>query len=181
MLIGITGPTGAGKDTAAEYLSSLLKIPHISGGDTLRKMLSQAGLDPIKTAIGDFGTFLRTHYGSDIVIKTAITNTSTKEIIFSGFRAPVEAQAIHDLGGKIIYIDAPTDARYLRVANRHKTHEVTDMGTLKQIDQQEHASNHPLAERLNDVRDMADVVIVNDQDLASLYKKLDDYAASLKD
>ncbi len=34
--IGITGPSGAGKDTASAYLAQRHGIPHVSGGDTLR-------------------------------------------------------------------------------------------------------------------------------------------------
>ncbi len=63
MIIGITGPAGAGKDSAADYLAKKMDAPHISGGDLLRELLRGMGLDPKKSAIGDFGTFLRTHYG----------------------------------------------------------------------------------------------------------------------
>lgn len=77
MIICVTGPAGVGKDTAAEYLARQFHAPHVSGGDMLRGMLRVAGLEPKKSAIGDFRTFVRDHYGADAILRMAIAKADS--------------------------------------------------------------------------------------------------------
>jgi dephospho-CoA kinase len=178
MIIGITGPSGAGKDTSADYLAAVLDAPHASGGDVLRDMLRAIGLPPKKSAIGDFGTFLRTHYGPAVVPERAIQKfADAKNIIVSGFRSPAEAQYIKDQGGVIIYIQAPDTVRHQRISERQREHEDTSAEFLQKLDQQEHSSTQPMAENLELVRDLSDEVVSNDGSLDELHYKLDDIVA----
>lgn len=99
MIIGITGPSGAGKDTAAEYIEKEYGFKHVSGGDILREKLQSIGLEPKRTVLGDFGTFIRTHYGADAVLKMVKERADGEVIVTTGFRSIEEARIIAGSAG----------------------------------------------------------------------------------
>jgi dephospho-CoA kinase len=174
MIIAITGPAGAGKDIAAEYVTQRLGAQHVSGGDVLRSMLSEIGLEPKKSAIGDFGTFIRTHYGIDaILLKVLEMAKNSEHLVNSGFRSPAEGLLIHQHGGKILYIDAPVELRHERISARNRGDEDISLEALREQDKKEYDSKHPMAENLTAVKKMADDIVMNDRSLQELNKKLD--------
>lgn len=179
MIIAITGPAGSGKDTVADYIAKKLNIPHVSGGDILRDMLTSLGLDPKKSALGPFGTFLRSQYGPDIIFQRVLAQTNGgQDLVNSGLRSLSEASAVKEKSGQIVYIDAPETTRHDRIVSRQRAGEV-DAGLLKQLDKQESASRLIVGENLIKVKAMADTIIVNDGSLAELYKELDDFCNRL--
>jgi dephospho-CoA kinase len=176
MNIGITGPLGAGKDTAADYLAKKINGKHISGGDILREMLTTIGVEPKKSALGDFGTFLRTHYGKDFITNRYYEMVEAgQHLIANGFRSVVEAEGHKAHGALILYIDAPDTLRHARVGSRGRSDDSAHADDLKRLDAQEHASTAAMAENLGTVRHLADVVIMNDGTLEELHAKLDDF------
>lgn len=180
MIIGITGPLGAGKDTVADYIAKRTGGAHVSGGDVLRHMLTTIGLDPKKTALGDFGTFLRTHYGHDVIIQAVLRQTKgAKHSISSGFRSPVEAQAIKDRGGVIVYIDCPDTVRHDRVIRRNRAHDTATIEAALKLDKQEGVGDSLVTENLAEVRKLVDYTIVNDGTPEELYKKVDQLIVDL--
>lgn len=180
MVIGITGPLGAGKDTAADYIAEKINGRHVSGGDILREMLQTLGLEPKKSALGDFGTFLRTHYGGDFITNKYYENISDEQhLIANGFRSVVEAKGHKAHGALIVYIDAPDAVRHARIGTRGRTHDSVYADDLKRLDKQEHASTAAMAENLGAVKHLADVTIVNDGSLEELHARLDAFIEDL--
>lgn len=174
MIIGISGPAGAGKDTAASYITQRLGIEHISGGDVLRNMLSELGLKPTKNAVSDFGTFLRQHYGADFIIRAVIAKTqNADDFINSGLRTVEECQIIQANGGKVMYIEAPSSLRYQRITNRNRGGEQTDIQSLQKQDEKEANAGVELAENLNAVRSIADDIVMNDASIEALREQLE--------
>lgn len=174
MIIAVTGKIGAGKDVASAYVERHLPAKHVSGGDVLREMLTSIGLEPKKSALGDFGTFIRSHYGGDAsVLKVLEKAGQNDDIIISGIRSPHETQLVHQHSGKILYIEASDNIRYPRIINRQRGGEAVDIETLKKIDARETGSDNPLDENLDKVKAMADEIIVNESDFAALYAQLD--------
>lgn len=174
MIICITGPAGAGKDTAAEYLAEQLNALHVSGGDVLRDMLVGAGLEPKKTALNDFGIFLRTHYGTDALFRMVFAKAKNGEsIVNSGIRSPAEVEILRTYGGHLIYIDAPELVRHGRIAGRNRGSEAIDVKNLKEQDKKEAQSASELGDNLATMRGLADDVVMNDGSQAELYEKLD--------
>lgn len=174
MIIGVTGPLGAGKDTAADYIASKIGGLHVSGGDVLRDLLRDMGLEPKKSALGDFGTFLRTHFGANIITDMVEKRGEGYDhLVVSGFRSPVEAAERKRRGGIIVYIEAPDHIRHARIKSRQRAHDDIAKHRLASLDKQEHSSTSALAENLNEVRAMSDVIIVNAGSIEELQKKLD--------
>ncbi len=180
MIIGITGPAGSGKDTASEYIAQKVGGVHVSGGDVLREMLTSVGLEPKKTALGDFGTFLRTHFGPDVIGDYAERKfPDAHYIVVSGFRSPAEAMGHQRKGGVVIYIDAPYDTRFQRIQERGRAHDVGSPEALKRLDTQEATSTDAMAENLDSVKNIADAVIMNDGGINDLHTKLDGVIAEI--
>lgn len=179
MIIGITGPAGSGKDTSAHYLAEHLGILHISGGDVLREMLTKAGLEPKKAALGPFGVFLRALYGPDEVARRVLEKAGNAEsVVYSGFRSIAEAEAVKKQGGVVLYIDAGDSARHERIIERQRDGDVIDKALLVALDKQEGSADDILNENLADVKKVADHIILNDGTLEELYAKLDDFCES---
>ena len=179
MIIGITGPAGAGKDSAAAYISEKLSIPHISGGDIIREMLRGAGLEPTKTAVVNFGVYLRANYGLDAVARRAIEKADGNEnFIYSGFRSIPEAEVAKN-EGKLVYIDAPDELRYERIANRSRNGDALNVGAMKLNDAKEVGAKAIESENLEEVKLIADIIIINDGTVEEFHAKLDDLCASL--
>ena len=121
LIIGISGPSGSGKDLSADYLSKLLDIDHVSGGDVLRSMLRSLNLSPAKDKLLNFGIFIRKHYGPEVIYeRVSELATNNNGVIWSGFRSPSEAQVIKNHGGYIFYVDAPMDLIHQRIKNRQR-------------------------------------------------------------
>ena len=164
LIIGITGPAGAGKDISAEYLASKLDFPHNSGGDVIRGILKNMGLPVEKTKVVALGNFLRENYGTDFVASRAIGADNEKGVIYSGFRSPSEAQYVKSQAGYIVYIDAPTEIRHARIIERQRSDDTTDKATMEEIDRKELQAKDDVGENLGKVREMADFIVMNDSD-----------------
>ena len=170
MIIAISGPTGSGKDTAANFIEKEFGFQHISGGNILRDMLEKIGFEPKKEAVGDLGNLLRKNYGNDAIFKLVLEKAKTGSIVNSGFRSPAEGALIKNAGGFIIYIDAFESERHARVLKRSRDNENAD--EVQAIEKKETYSENKLNESLVDVRDMADVIISNDGSISDFCEKI---------
>jgi dephospho-CoA kinase len=180
MIIGITGTLGAGKDETAEYIAKVLKVSHVSGGNTLRELLVKMGLEPKKSVLGPFGEFLRNNYGGDTVAKLALEHAEdTTGAVYSGFRSLPEAQAVKDRGGIIIYVDAPAAIRHKRIISRLRAGDTATSEELTRLDRREQDSGIAMGENLVAVKALVDVTIINDGTRGELYRQLDDVCAKL--
>src|SRR5690606_34167900 len=117
-------------------------------------------------------------YGKDFITnKYYEMKGDAPHLIANGFRSVVEAEGHKAHGALIVYIDAPDSVRHARIGSRGRDHDSHHAEDLKQLDAQEHASAAPMAENLDGVRAMADVIVVNDGTLEELYAKLDAFLA----
>lgn len=170
MIIGISGPTGSGKDTAANFIETEFDFKHVSGGDVLRELLQRIGFEPKKEAVGDLGTLLRNNYGADAILKLVMEKGGARNIIVNGFRSPEEAKLIQQAGGVVIYIDAPEATRHDRVIIRSRDGENSER--VKAIEKKELHSENKLAESLIDVRSISDATITNDGSVEHFYAQV---------
>lgn len=172
MIIGIAGPSGAGKDTAAEYIQKRLNYRHISGGDVLRGVFAQLGLEATKPAIGDFAQLLRAHFGAEAIIKAIIAMSNNENVIVSGFRSPAETKMVQENGGFIIYIDALPETRHQRMLLRARSGDPTTEQEFSELEARE-SSTESSGENVAAIKATADVLISNDSSADDLYKELE--------
>jgi dephospho-CoA kinase len=171
-LIGVTGPSGAGKDSSANYLAELLNLPHISGSEIIKNMLLAAGLPVTKSSVRNFSIFLRAQFGPDVIINRVLSLAKTSGLITSGFRTYAEAQIIKDRGGIIIYVDASEGTRYQRVATRNREGDPLTNAKFMEIDRRERNGSTASDENLSKIKDIADIVIENEGTVEELQSKL---------
>jgi len=122
MIYGITGPAGAGKDTAGAYICKVTGATHISFAAPLKAGLAAMGFpepsnrDDKEVQIPGFpfswrrlaqtlGTEWRNMVDPDLWLKLAMNRaTGSGDCVFTDVRFDAEATAIRERGGKIIHI-----------------------------------------------------------------------------
>lgn len=174
MIIGICGPSGAGKDTAGAMLEHELGYTHVSGGDILREMLSSLGLEPKKTALGPFGEFIRANYGLEPLFERVMQKgRGGNNIVVTGFRAPDEARLIQAQGGLVIYVDANADIRYERIVARSRAADAISREDFMKVDRQEQSGSKGTDQNLTVIKELTDVIaVVNEGTVEELAEKI---------
>lgn len=136
MIIGLTGKSGSGKDTAAAYLVRELSFTRVAFADKLKEaareifgfswqQLHGAKRDEVddywemkpSTVLQLLGTecvrdgFANTPVGEDIWIKAALRDRLRGiDYVFTDVRYPNEALALTNIGGRILRITRPEHA-----------------------------------------------------------------------
>jgi dephospho-CoA kinase len=172
MIIGIAGPSGAGKDTAAAYVENKLHYQHISGGNVIREIFIQLGLEPTRPAVGDFAQLLRKHFGADAIVKAIIAMSNDKNVIVSGFRSPLETKVVQDNGGIIIYIDALPEVRCQRILLRSRPGDPTTTEEFSDLDARESGADSS-GENVGSIKATADIVIANNGSVEDMHGELE--------
>ena len=137
-LIGLAGTLGAGKDTGAEHLESRHGFLHVSTGDMLRDEARNRNFDTDRNTLIQLGIDLRADYGSQgALIIMAIEKWQRERdrymggLVVTGMRAIDEAKEVPERFGTLLFIDAPLEVRYQRMAARQRDNETSQ--TLEQF------------------------------------------------
>jgi dephospho-CoA kinase len=125
MIIGFSGTFSSGKDILAEHLQEKFGLMHISTGDIVRE-IAQAQKGSIeRPVLHEVADELRRTYGGGVLVERALDryHNSIRNhagVVVTGIRSLAEAKAIKNLGGQIVYIDAPLEVRYARMQARQR-------------------------------------------------------------
>lgn len=124
LFIGLAGTLNAGKDSFAQALEADYGFMHVSTGDMIREMKRREfGPDSPQALLvrnDPFINRLRNENGPGFLIDAIYSDwEKSKSIYLSGFvasgiRAIGEAEAIHKIGGIIVFVDADPHVRYTR-------------------------------------------------------------------
>jgi len=94
-------------------------------------------------------------------------------LVISSIRHPWEVDRIHQLGGKIVWLDADPKLRYERIFSRG--HGDKDQKTLEQFLAEEESEKHHSGDKatLNwqAVKDRADIFLTNDSNDVEAFKQ----------
>jgi len=183
-LIGISGTNGSGKDTIGSILANNYGFWFCSLSDILRTELKSQGLSSSRENMRQLSANWRREFGISILVDRAqaeFTQLKSKYhgLAMASIRNPGEADAIHQAGGLMLWIDADPTIRYQRVQNRSErgglNRRIDDLKTFDQFIAEEAAEmNHPKASdgttlSMSQVKNKCDIFIQNDgQDLTEL-------------
>ena len=120
-IIGIGGSNGAGKDTVAEMLVERHNWLFVSLSELLRAEARKRGLEPNRQTLRDIGSEWRRDGGLGVLVDKAVEQYNPAEhegLVVSSLRHPAEAARIHDLKGKVLWVDADPRVRYARITAR---------------------------------------------------------------
>jgi len=184
LIIGLAGTLNAGKDSLAEYLAEKFGFLHVSTGDMVREMKRREfGADSPKALLlrnDPYINRLREERGPGFLID-AINEDWAREkdkypggVVASGMRAIGEAETIIRLGGIIVFVDADSRIRYKRAIARDR--DANDEMTYDEFMDTERSEidvdpNDKSVQNLVAMKDMANLVIQNNQDSVESFQK----------
>lgn len=184
VFIGLAGTLNAGKDSLGAILSTDYKFLHISTSDMIRLMKKREfGNTPqaLLTRNDPFINSMRTELGPGFLVQAVHDEWLTKSseypggYVASAIRAIGEAEKVKELGGIIIFVDADPRVRYERSivrgrdANEQgKSFEEFMATERSEIDVDQDDKSVP---NLNAMKEMADLVIINDQNNIEEFQK----------
>lgn len=179
-LIGISGTNGSGKDSLGEWLADTHEWLFISGSDILREELKKRGLPIERENLRKLSAEWRRQHGLGVLIDMAVKEferLSEKNqfngLVVSSLRNSGEADRVHELGGKVIWLDGDPKIRYGRISKRRRSTE--DSKTFEQFLSEEQAEMEHAGDAatldMSGVRQRADIKIQNDTEkIEDFYK-----------
>lgn len=168
-IIGISGTNGSGKDTLGEILAERHGWFFVSVSDLLRHEAKARGLAVERENLRKISAEWRRQFGHGILMDKAVEEFRRQKKTYKGLaianlRNPGEADEVHRLGGRVVWVDADPKVRYARIESRLRGPE--DHKTFEQFMQEEHDEMHNYTDddaKLNmaAVKDKADIFIEN--------------------
>lgn len=174
IVIGITGTTGAGKDTLADYLKSQGFVYH-SLSDILREECTRRNLPHERDNLIAIGNELRTTLGPGVLGKLTaekIEKRGEQKALAVSIRHPAEIEALRALPGFfLISVDAPLELRFERIKKRGRPEDAVTFEKFREQEDRERAGGQN-EQQLNHVMALADAHIDNSGTLAEFYQKI---------
>jgi dephospho-CoA kinase len=170
-LIGLTGTNGAGKGEAAAFFQRK-GYAYFSLSDVIREALEKRAQQPSRSNMIQMGNKIREEFGADILARRIMEKVEGKAVIDS-IRNPQEVAFLRKQEGFVlIAIDAPVELRYERAKKRGREESASSLEEFIAKENEEMA-NQEKGQQLNNCMALADIKIINDGILKSLYQKLE--------
>lgn len=167
-IIGLSGTNGSGKDTVGHILQNDYGFLFISITDILRDELIKQGKSTARENMRELSAKWRRESSLFVLIDKAIEVYDSKAgqykgLVVSSLRNPGEAEHIHELNGKVIWVDADPQIRYQRVISRNRSSD--DEKTYEQFIREEQdemqSSGDSATLSMNEVKKLCDFTIEN--------------------
>jgi dephospho-CoA kinase len=179
-IIGVGGTNGSGKDTLSQLLADNFGWYFVSvSHDLVIPELKKRGLPLERKNMADLTAEWNREINEGAVIDKAVKKfqhagaEKFTGLVISSIRHPWEVDRIHDLGGKIVWLDADPKLRYERIFSRGQGDK--DRKTFDQFLAEEESEKHHSGDKstLNwqAVKDRADIFITNDDNDVEKFKR----------
>lgn len=178
LILGIIGERSAGKDTLAHYLVDKYGAFAISHSRILDEILTILDLPISRRNEIDLGMALRAPFGEAVLAKALrkrVLAETNDLIVIQSIRFPHEVENVKNLGGHIVFIEAPLQVRYNRAQKRgEKTDDNMSFEQFQTMQQE------PTEVGIKDLKAQAEMVLHNDGDLQNFYQQIDQLISQLK-
>jgi len=120
-IIGLAGTNGSGKDTVGHILAESYGYLFISVTDVLREEALKRAIEPSRENLRMISAEWRRETGQlGVLVDKAVDKFEREQgdytgLVMASLRNPGEADRVHELGGKVIWIDADPRVRYDRI------------------------------------------------------------------
>lgn len=180
-LIGISGTNGSGKDTIAHLLRDKYGFCFAGATEMLAEELIKRGQPTDRVHKSGLSAQWRREHGMSVVVDKAVEMFEAgvyKGLVVGSLRHPGENDRVHELGGKVIWVDADPKVRYARVTSNDRGR-IEDQKTFEQFIADEEREMHPEGDSatLNTaaVKEKADIFITNnDNDIEAFCRKVEE-------
>jgi cytidylate kinase len=184
-LIGLSGTNGSGKDTLGAILAEDYSFLFISVTDLLRDEARRQNLPVEREILRRISSDWRKEAGLGVLVDKALKQyqaqtSGYKGLVISSLRNPGEADRVHELGGKVIWVDADTKLRYDRIQKNKDSRGRSGEDTIsfEVFLEEEKAemtsdSNDKTKLNMSAVKDKSDLIILNNfNDISELKSDL---------
>jgi dephospho-CoA kinase len=182
MIIGVTGTTGAGKDTLAHYLAGK-GFCHISLSNLIREELAAKGIPLTRKNLQDYGTAKRKDLGLGVWAQKALSRMDIgKNYVITSIRNPGEVKTLANSGKLVLVaVDAPEKLRFARVADRieRSENDAATFADFKKAEARELESELAARQQMAECIAMAQFNIANDRDFGAFFEKIDGILAGI--
>ena len=180
MIVGISGSFSSGKDTLAQHLADKYGFMNISTGDIVRE-IAQAQRGSIeRPVLQEVADELRHKYGGAVLVERALDryHNSIRNyagVAITGIRSLGEAKAVKELGGTLVFVDAPIELRYKRMQARKRDGESSvSLQEFTQREEAELSSGTSDADfNLLAIEKLADIPIINMTEQEDFFRAAD--------
>ncbi len=178
MIIGLTGPNGAGKGEVASHLKDK-GFSYFSLSDVVREEAVRGGLDSSRENLIKIGNELRLRNGPAILARKIREKINGNTVVDS-IRNPQEAVELKkEKNFFLVGIDAPIKLRFQRCLKRGRIGNGTTIEEFQKREEMEN-SNDSSRQQLGECMKMADYIIWNNSTKEELYKKVDEILYTLE-
>lgn len=120
-IIGIAGTNGSGKDTVGHILADKYDYLFVSVTELLRAEAAKRGIEPNRANLRRISAEWRRESGQlGVLVDKAVDEYKKAKgchvgVAVASLRHPGEADRVHELGGKVVWVDADPRVRYDRI------------------------------------------------------------------
>lgn len=173
-IIGLAGTFSSGKDTLAKFLTKKYGFVHISTSDIVRELSLEEFGSTDRKYLQIISNQYREERGNDYFAAEAYNRylkLSESEqgsgLVISGMRSVGEAHKVKDLGGKLVFVNAPIKLRYNRAKLRARDQEVSSFEDFKASEAKEWEANYgsETKHNLKGISEISDIKLNNDGNL----------------
>ncbi len=183
IILGITGLSGSGKDTMAEYLKSK-GFDSTSLSDRIREECATRGLPIDRDTLIRVGNELREKFGLSVLAERSlemIRNSTNDKFVLTSIRHPKEAEFLKSQGGFfLVAVTAPIEIRYERIKDRCRVGD--EEITLEKFKEQEarELAGSAAQQQLTKVIELADFRVDNSRSLEETKRQIEEILEKIK-
>lgn len=183
-IIGLSGTNGAGKDVVGHTLALNHNYLFVSVSDLLREEAKKRGLAPNRENLRTISAEWRRGQGLGVLVDRAYDlyqelSDKYDGLIMASLRNGYEADRVHELGGTMVWVDAPVEVRYARIQlNLEKRGRLEEDGKSFEQFQAEEAIEMTPPEgsdeavlNMGAVRERCDIIMDNGADEIELFQR----------
>ena len=171
MILGVSGPYGAGKGEVVEYLRARSFYP-LSLSDVLRDELAARGETETRERMIATGNELRARNGPGALAETLCAKLlPDRNYVIDSIRHPAEVAALRAQGRgfKLIWVDADPALRIERLRSRGRPGDPASLDKLLEQEGRERGGQGESAQQLDAVAALADFRVRNEGSLPALH------------
>ena len=166
-IIGIAGTNGSGKDSISQILADAGWLFVSASGDLIIPELIKRGLPLERANMAAITEEWRHQLGVGAIVDKAVDlyKKSRHEhagLVISSIRHPGEAERVHQLDGRVVWVDAEPQTRYQRIYARGQGDK--DKKTFEQFqaeESREMTNANAMYNNIAPVKERADIFIEN--------------------
>jgi dephospho-CoA kinase len=171
-LIGLSGTNGSGKDTIGQLLQDKYNYLFISMTDMLRDEAISRRQETSRDVLRSISAEWRRESGLGVLIDKSIQvyerqggDAKFSGLVVASLRNPGENDHVHELGGKVIWIDANPKIRYARIFSRLRADDPVSFEKFVADEQAEmQHSGDEATLSMSEVKEKCDQILVNNSE-----------------